>query len=73
MNDKKPTTLYLADCRTTSGAAVNTPCHFPFTFGGLIHWKCTMDSDIKYWCATEGQFSVTKWGVCSESCPLENG
>ena len=65
----------LSDCLTVS----EEPCVFPFTFGGVVHTKCTMDQSVNglAWCATQvnettGETMNGRWSDCrSENCPIE--
>ena len=46
-------------------------CTFPFEYKGVNHDTCiTQDSPGTPWCATERQYSESKWGYCD--CPFGN-
>ena len=44
-------------------------CNFPFEYKGVNHHTCiTQDSPGTPWCATDRQYSESKWGYCD--CPF---
>ena len=65
-------------CHTASGPDPNKACKFPFVYQAKEYLTCiTVDNDDQPWCSTvvddENQFINTKWGNCSDSCPLGKG
>ena len=70
----------LLACTTTGGPRPFSPCIFPFTYNGIIHWGCPKDPDDpgKRWCSTlvdntgKHVSGYNQWGHCSFTCPVHS-
>ena len=62
----------------------NLSCVFPFTYKGVVHYKCTKDGLSKHWCPTklslkdqryekqlEEYIESGTYGHCNPDCPME--
>ena len=49
------------------------PCQFPFIYKNEKYESCTKMDREKLWCATtvDATNHMTSWGLCTDSCPLE--
>jgi len=62
-------------CLTTSGAAPNKPCIFPFIHEGVEYNECTSYEHGEHWCSTKvnetGHHCTGNyyWGNCGQNCP----
>ena len=68
------------DCLTTSDTddtwdQAGIPCVFPFEYGGIVYYSCTMYGETRYWCSTkvdkDGKFIINFWGFCVDTCPKD--